>query len=77
MGDIVRMCRRANLLGDNETGRKEFRNYAEMFKSELVSDDVKLRQIETWLGFVTLNSVTKADLLEALRWLVSVTCEEG
>ena len=75
MSKIINLHRQISLLGDNETSGKKFKSYADMFRSETVSIDVKLRQIETWLGFVTLNSVTKADLLEALRWLVSVTCE--
>jgi hypothetical protein len=75
MAEIIKLFKQTSLLGDNETGGRKFRSYAEMFKSEQVSDDAKLRQIETWLGFVTHNSVTKADLIEALRWLVSVTCE--
>lgn len=75
MADIIKLYRQTSLLGDNETGGKTFRSYAEMFKSDQVSDDAKLRQIEAWLEFATHNSVTKADLLEALRWLVSVTCE--
>lgn len=75
MAEIIALHQQTRFLGDNGTGGKEFKSYADMFRSEMVSDDVKLRQIETWLGFVTHNSVTKADLLEALRWLVSVTCE--
>lgn len=75
MAEIIDLHKQTSFLGDNETGGREFKSYADMFRSEAVSDDVKFRQIETWLGFVTLNSVTKADLLEALRWLVSVTCE--
>jgi len=75
MADIINLFGQTSLLGDNETGGRTFRSYAEMFKSDQVSDDAKLRQIEAWLEFTTHNSVTKADLLEALRWLVSVTCE--
>lgn len=75
MADIINLFGQTSLLGDNETGGKTFRSYAEMFKSDQVSDDAKLRQIEAWLEFTTHNSVTKTDLLEALRWLVSVTCE--
>ena len=75
MAKIINLHKQTSLLGDNETGVREFKSYTDMFRSKSVSDDVKLRQIETWLGFVTYNSVTKADLIEAMRWLVSVTCE--
>ena len=75
MAKIIALHKQTSLLGDNDTGGKEYRSYADMFRDEKVSDDAKLRQIESWLEFVTHNSVTKNDLLEALRWLVSVTCE--
>jgi len=60
MADIINLFGQTSLLGDNETGGRTFRSYAEMFKSDQVSDDAKLRQIEAWLEFTTHNSVTKA-----------------
>lgn len=52
-----------------------YHSYADVFKSELVEEESKLSIIEGWLATETHNGVRKDDLLEALRWLVSVTCE--
>lgn len=49
--------------------REVFNSFADMFESEFVEDEWKLRWISQVQGFPTLNGVTKHDLQAALKWL--------
>ena len=50
-----------------------FSSFAEMFQSDKVSLEWKLKWIGQVIKFETLNSVTKHDLHEALKWLFAHT----
>ena len=78
MADIINFSMQTRMPIDDVPVEKKppvYRNYADVFMSELVDQDAKLRIIEGWLATETHNGVRKDDLLAALRWLVSVTCE--
>ncbi|MBQ8507202.1 MAG: hypothetical protein IJ466_07235 [Clostridia bacterium] len=49
--------------------REIFDSFAEMFESEFVDRDWKLKWIRQISQFETLNSVKKSDLHAALKWL--------
>lgn len=48
---------------------EQFHSFKEMFESSEVSDQWKLNWIGQVSRFMTLNSITKADLHAALKWL--------
>lgn len=50
-----------------------FNSFAEMFESDEVDLEWKLKWIEQVSKFETLNSITKHDLHEALKWLFAHT----
>ena len=78
MADIIKFAVQKRMPIDDVPVEKKppvYHSYADVFKSELVEDEAKLRIIEGWLETPTHIGVRKDDLLEALRWLVSVTCE--
>lgn len=49
--------------------REVFNSFADMFESEFVEDEWKIKWIAQVQRFITLNGVTKADLQAALRWI--------
>lgn len=49
--------------------REVFETFADMFESDFVEEEWKLKWIMHIQGFETLNSVTKHDLHAALKWL--------
>lgn len=50
--------------------REVFSSFADMFDSDFVEDEWKMRWIRQVCGLETLNGVTRADLRAALRYLL-------